>query len=184
MARLNHANLLAHFSHSGVDEMADNTCHFGINNFFADNGLPEGDTTRLYFPADALQMRAILETVFWQPGLRFIYSTRAATPCILDGQGRRFFGEAYRFQPDRDEVIREGRDAYIVAYGEMLYRALHAVEEMKSEGLSVGLINKPVLNVVDEEMLARLGKSPAVLVMENQNVKTTQIGRASCRERV
>ena len=84
MARLNHANVLAHFSHSGVDEMADNTCHFGINNFFADNGLPEGDTTRLYFPADALQMRAILETVFWQPGLRFIYSTRAATPCILD----------------------------------------------------------------------------------------------------
>ena len=123
MARLNHANLLAHFSHSGVDEMADNTCHFGINNFFADNGLPEGDTTRLYFPADALQMRAILETVFWQPGLRFIYSTRAATPCILDGQGRRFFGEAYRFQPDRDEVIREGRDAYVVAYGEMLYRS-------------------------------------------------------------
>lgn len=172
MARLNHANVLAHFSHSGVDEMADNTCHFGINNFFADNGLPEGDTTRLYFPADALQMRAILETVFWQPGLRFIYSTRAATPCILDGQGRRFFGEAYRFQPDRDELIREGRDAYIVAYGEMLCRALHTVEEMKGEGLSVGLINKPVLNVVDEEMLARLGKSPAVLVVESQNVKT------------
>ena len=64
MARLNHANVFAHFSHSGVDEMADNTCHFGINNFFADNGLPEGDTTRLYFPANALQMRAILETVF------------------------------------------------------------------------------------------------------------------------
>jgi len=32
MARLNHANVLCHFSHSGVDEMADNTCHFGINN--------------------------------------------------------------------------------------------------------------------------------------------------------
>ena len=31
MARLNNCNVLSHFSHSGVDEMADNTCHFGIN---------------------------------------------------------------------------------------------------------------------------------------------------------
>jgi transketolase C-terminal domain/subunit len=29
MARLNECNLLCHFSHSGVDEIADNTCHFG-----------------------------------------------------------------------------------------------------------------------------------------------------------
>ena len=172
MARLNQANVLAHFSHSGVDEMADNTCHFGINNFFADNGLAEGDTTRLYFPADALQLRAVLETVFWQAGLRFIYSTRSATPFILKEDGKRFFGEGYQFQPDRDEVIREGADCLVVSYGEMLYRCLHAVEELKSEGLSVGLINKPVLNVVDEEMLSRLGRTTAVLVVESQNQKT------------
>jgi transketolase N-terminal domain/subunit len=39
----------------GVDDMADNTCHFGINNFFSDNGVPENDATRLYFPADSNQ---------------------------------------------------------------------------------------------------------------------------------
>ena len=35
MARLNRSNVFSHFSHSGVDDMADNTCHFGINNMFA-----------------------------------------------------------------------------------------------------------------------------------------------------
>ena len=35
MARLNGANVLAHFSHAGVHWIADNTCHFGIN-IFAD----------------------------------------------------------------------------------------------------------------------------------------------------
>ena len=172
MARLNKANVLAHFSHSGVDDMADNTCHFGINNFFADNGLAEGDSTRLYFPADALQMRAILEAIFWNPGLRFVYSTRSATPFILNERGERFFGEGYRFVPDQDELIREGKDGYIVSYGEMLYRALHAVEELQADGISLGLVNKPVLNVADENMLARLGASPAVLVVESQNMKT------------
>ena len=38
MARLNFSNVLAHFSHSGVDDMGDNTCHFGINSMYADGG--------------------------------------------------------------------------------------------------------------------------------------------------
>ena len=60
MARLNQANVLAHFSHSGCDDMADNTCHFGLNNLFADGGLSNqgADTTRLYFPADQHQFSA------------------------------------------------------------------------------------------------------------------------------
>lgn len=172
MARLNQANVLAHFSHSGVDDMADNTCHFGINNFFADNGLAEHDRTRLYFPADALQLEAILRTVFHDPGLRFIYSTRSGTPYILDEQDGKHFGAGYTFIADRDEIIREGNDGYIVSYGEMLYRCLHVVELLREEGLRIGLINKPVLNVADEVMLATLGTSPMVLVVETQNMKT------------
>lgn len=172
MARLNQANVLAHFSHSGVDDMADNTCHFGINNFFADNGLAEHDQTRLYFPADALQLRAILNKVFYNPGLRFIYSTRSATPYILDEQGQPLYGESYTFAPDKDDMVREGKDGYIVSYGEMLYRCLDVVENFRQEGLHLGLINKPVLNVVDEGMLAVLGAAPLVLVVESQNSKT------------
>ena len=172
MARLNQANVLAHFSHSGVDDMADNTCHFGINNFFADNGLAEHDRTRLYFPADTLQLKAILTTVFHDPGLRFVFSTRSGTPFILNEQGDKLYGDGYSFQPDRDEVVREGADGYIVSYGEMLYRCLDVVELLKEQGIQIGLINKPVLNVVDEQMTARLGASPMVLVVETQNSKT------------
>jgi transketolase C-terminal domain/subunit/transketolase N-terminal domain/subunit len=172
MARLNNANVLAHFSHSGVDDMADNTCHFGINNFFADNGLPDNDQTRLYFPADSNQMRAILASVFNDPGLRFIFSTRSATPFILDENGDNFYGENYRFAAGRDEVVREGKDGYIVSYGEMLYRCLDAVERLRKDGIDVGLINKPTLNIIDEKILEKLGESPFVLVVETQNVKS------------
>ena len=172
MARLNRANVLAHFSHSGIDDMADNTCHFGINNFFADNGLAENDTTRLYFPADALQMRAIIETVYHNPGLKFIFSTRSATPLINDDAGALLYRDGYTFLPDKDEIVREGTVGYIVSYGEMLYRCLDVVEKLKAEGIDTGLINKPTLNVIDTEMLAKVGNSPFVLVVETQNTKT------------
>lgn len=172
MARLNQANVLAHFSHSGVDDMADNTCHFGINNFFADNGLAENDVTRLYFPADTLQLRQMIKRVFADPGLRFIFSTRSATPFILDENGGKLYEDGYTFTPGKDEIVRRGTAGFIVSYGEMLYRCLDAVEQLKQEGLDIGLINKPTLNVVDTEMLATLDKSPLVLVVESQNEKT------------
>ena len=172
MARLNHANVLAHFSHAGVDDMADNTCHFGINIFFADNGLPENDATRLYYPADSLQLKAVLAAIFFDKGLRFVFSTRSKTPFILKADGQRFYGEGYAFIPGKDDLIREGSDGYIVAYGEMLYRCLDIVEELKTQGLSIGLVNKTTLNLIDEDMLKIIGPSKAVLTVETQNAKT------------
>jgi len=172
MARLNNSNVLSHFSHSGIDDMADNTCHFGINNFFADNGLDDAYATNLYFPADPLQMKAVVEKIFFDPGLRFVFSTRSKVPTILDTNGNDFFGGDYKFVPGKDEVIREGTDGYIVAFGESLYRALDAVERLKKEGINIGLINKPTLNVIDEETLAKIGKAPLVLVVESFNRKT------------
>jgi transketolase C-terminal domain/subunit len=76
MSRLNLSNVLAHFSHSGVDEMADNTCHFGINSMYADGGVTPGrgdDQTRLYFPADQHQFAACLKRIFPDPGLLHLW---------------------------------------------------------------------------------------------------------------
>jgi transketolase len=172
MARLNYSNLLCHFSHSGIDDMADNTCHFGLNNFFADNGLDDGYETRLYFPADAGQMTACVNAVFDNPGLRFIFSTRSKTPQILDGSGQPMYGAGYSFTPGKDELVREGSAGYIVAVGDAVYRAVDAAERLKQEGIEVGVINKATLNVVDEAMMAKIGKAPFVLTVEAFNRKT------------
>lgn len=174
MARLNQSNVLAHFSHAGCDDMADNTCHFGLNNMFAANGLPdEGrDSTRLYFPADQHQFRACLTRIYGERGLRFIFSTRSGVPDLLTESGERFYRDDYQFVPGRDEVIREGSAGYIVTFGETVYRALDAVIRLRAEGIHVGLINKATLNVYDEAMMKQLAAAPAVLVAESFNVTT------------
>ena len=50
--------------------------------------------------------------------------------------------------------------------------SLDIVEELKTQGISVGLVNKATLNVIDEDMLAKIGKAPFVLVVESYNKKT------------
>ena len=172
MARMNEANLLCHFSHAGIDDIADNTCHYGINIFFADNGLPEGDNTRLYFPADALQMKSIVKSIWGNKGIRYLFSTRSKVPFICNEDGTKLYEDGYAFIPGKDEVIREGSAGYVVTYGEMTYRSLDAVDRARAAGLDVGLINKPTLNVVDETTMIKIGTSPFVLVVEAQNIKT------------
>ena len=135
-----------------VDEMADNTCHFGVNSFFADNGLSDVQSW-LYFPADPLQMVAIVKQVFFERGLRFIFSTRSKVPYILKEDGRtKFFDDDYKFVPGKDETIVEGTAGYVVSFGEMLYRSWDAVLRCRQDGLDVGLINKSTLNIVDEQV--------------------------------
>ena len=178
MARLNRSNVLCHFSHSGVDDMADNSCHFGLNNFFADNGLEDAYTTRLYFPADGEQMEAVVRRVFPDPGLRFVFSTRSKLPRILDTHGRPMFAvsSGYTFVPGKDEIVRDVSNAsmagFVVSFGDALYRALDAVERLRAEGMDVGLMNKPTLNVCDEEALAKIGRTKFVVVVESLSRKT------------
>lgn len=176
MARLNQSNVLAHFSHAGVDDMADNTCHFGINNMFAANGLPDNghDNTRLYFPADQHQFASCVKKIFNDPGLRFIFSNRSAVPDILTEDGKPFFGGDYAFVSGKDDVIRRAPagGGYIVAFGETLYRALDAVIRMGEAGLKVGLINKATLNVNDPATMTLVKDAPFVLVAEGFNVAT------------
>jgi transketolase len=176
MARLNFSNVLAHFSHSGVDDMADNTCHFGINSLYADGGVKPGhsdDTTRLYFPADQHQFAACVRRIFQDPGLRFLFSTRAPVPDILAADGSPLY-RGRPFEPGKDHLVREAGagGGYVVSFGETVYRALDAVIGLQESGAKVGLVNKSTLNVVDPEMMIRLAQAPFVLVAEGWNVKT------------
>ena len=129
--------------------------------------MPEGDHTRLYFPGDQHQMRAVVRRVFGDPGLRFVYSTRSPVPDVLAADGKPMFAGDYRFEPGKDELIREGTAGYVVSYGEMLFRALDAVEQLREQGLDVGLVNKTDAHVIDEAMLTRVGKTPFVLLVES-----------------
>jgi transketolase C-terminal domain/subunit len=171
MGRLNYCNVLCHFSHSGVDDMADNSCHFGLNNFFADNGLDEHEKSSLYFPADAAQLHKVIPAIFWDNGMRFVYTTRSKLPAILDSEGKPFFGEGYTFVKGKDDVLRKGKAGYIVSFGDALYRAMDAVECLKAEGIDVGLINKCCLNDVDEDVMELIGNSGFVMVVEPFNRK-------------
>merc|ERR1719498_250489 len=171
-ARLNNSNVLSHFSHSGVDGMADNTCHFGINPFFCDNGLEGQQASPLYFPAEKFHADKMMEKIFWEPGLRFVFSLRSPVPQLLDESGNPYYTDSYEFVRGKDDVLLEGKDGYIIAFGDALYRANDAAQRLRAQGIDVGLINKSTLNILDEETTTKVGSTGFALVVEPLSSKT------------
>ena len=49
---------------------------------------------------------------------------------------------------------------------------MHPAQQLRAEGIDVGLVAKPTLNVIDEQAIAKVGDSPVVLVVESQNRNT------------
>ncbi|MEM9021686.1 MAG: transketolase C-terminal domain-containing protein, partial [Planctomycetota bacterium] len=156
------------------DDMADNTCHYGVNNLFADGGIEEADHhTMVYFPGDPNQFAACVKRVFHDPGLRFVFSNRSKIPFILKEDGSKFYGDDFVFTPGKDDLVREGDGSgYIVSYGSCLYRSVAAAEELKAQGINVGVVSKATLNKYDAAMMAKLASAKWVLVAEEFNEKT------------
>lgn len=107
----------------------------------------------------------------------FIFFICSKVLILFDSNGKDFFGEDYKFIFGKDEVIWEGIVGYIVSFGDVLYCFFDVLECLRFEGIDVGLINKLIFNVIDEEMLRKVGMVFFVLVVE---VFNRCIGLGSC----
>jgi transketolase len=71
------------------------------------------------------------------------------------------------FEIGKAEVIAEGTDVTILTYGLLFEQALVAVDILKEQGLSVGLVNMRSLKPVDEQAILNAAKSNLVVTLED-----------------
>jgi transketolase len=70
------------------------------------------------------------------------------------------------------EIVAEGADVTILTYGLLFEQALIAIEMLKNEGLSVGLINMRSLKPVDEEAILNAAAQSKLLVTLEDHFQT------------
>jgi transketolase len=71
------------------------------------------------------------------------------------------------FEWGKAEVIAEGADVTVLTYGLLFEQALEAVNILKEEGLSVGLVNMRSLKPVDEQAILNAAKSNLLVTVED-----------------
>jgi len=81
-------------------------------------------------------------------------------------------------EPGRAEVLREGRDAVIVAYGSMVAPAWEAARMLAQAGLSVGVVNARFAKPLDVDRLRSVAASTPVVFTVEEHVLAGGFGSA------
>ena len=117
---------------------------------------------KLMAPKDGRELKRMLKLALEGGGPTCIRYPRANVPDEeLDLPSRPFsWGKA--------EVLREGQDGAIIAYGAMVYPAFRAAELLSSEGIEVSVINARFAKPLDNKLLLETVKThPVVLTIED-----------------
>jgi transketolase len=147
-------------SHPGLDVGPDGGSAQALEDMAAFRAIP-GMT--VISPADptetALATRAILE--FDGP----VYMRTGRSPA------KRLFGNDYRFEIGKGQIIRDGADVTIVACGVEVARALEAAEMLAAEGIGARVVNMATIKPIDTALLKRCAEETgAIVTAEDHNI--------------
>lgn len=116
-------------------------------------------------PCDALEIEQAVPAIAAQPGPVYMRLLRGQVPLVLDEYG-------YQFELGKAKLLRDGRDALIVASGFMTMRALQAVERLRADSVDVAVLHVPTIKPLDEETIVREASRSGRLVIVAENHST------------
>lgn len=117
-------------------------------------------------PKDENEMRHMLKTAIYHPGPAAMRYPRGA------GLGVPLDPEIKSLEIGKAELLKDGTDLAIFAYGHMVRPCTEAMEMLEKEGISVALINARFAKPIDYEMVLKYAQSTGCLVtVEEHSLK-------------
>jgi 1-deoxy-D-xylulose-5-phosphate synthase len=119
----------------------------------------------LMAPKDAPELREMLRFAATEPGVFALRYPRDEVPPAIRG------GKAAPVEMGKAEVLLEGADAGIVAYGASVYPAWCAAKALERQGIAVTVVNGRFAKPVDRDLLVRLHRTlPFLVTVEDHAV--------------
>lgn len=146
---INRTKLRLVLTHCGINVGPDGKTHHCVDYLGLVSNIPD---FYIIIPADANQTD---RAVRWMPsheGNVMLVCGRAKEPIIADDKGNPYFSGDYVFDYGKTDLIREGSDILIFAYGYTLHLSLKVREILKEKNISAGVINVscPLALIYDE----------------------------------
>lgn len=134
---------------------ADGPTHHGLLDIAYLRGYPN---IVLMAPKDEAELRDMMLTAIEHPGPAAIRYPRG------NGVGVDISSSPAKLEIGKAEMLREGKDAVIVAYGSMVQPALKAAEKLASQGIQASVVNARFAKPLDNDLLVRLAVEYSLIV--------------------
>jgi len=123
-------------------------------------------------PKDENELRHMLATAVAHPGPAAVRFPRGA------GVGVPLDPELKAIPLGQAELLRDGSDAAVLAFGTLVHPALEAAAELAAEGLSVAVLNARFAKPLDRERIFGLARRCAALVTVEEHSAAGGFGSA------
>ena len=164
MADINHAPVKLFCTHAGLDVGEDGKTHQSIDYISLLSNL---HGVKVIVPADANQADSAVRYAMSVPEAVAVVGGRSKMPILTDA-----CGEPLDFCYGKAEWLRQGEDGVILTYGNMAHRAVRVADELKEEGIGVGVLNCSTPCELDADAVALAAKTGLVVTYEDHNLKT------------
>ena len=116
----------------------------------------------IYLPADGAQAVAMTRYLARSSEPAYVRMGRGAVPQVYEDDAP--------FIPGRANCLRKGRDAAIIACGEMVFPSLEAAKLLQEEGVEASVYDMHTLRPLDEEAICEAADTGYVVTVEEHSV--------------
>ncbi len=162
-----HLNVKICASHAGITVGEDGATHQCLEDIALMRSIPDMTVVN---PADVVEARQAVLSAMQTDGPFYIRFGRAAVDVI--------YNEDYKFELGKGVVLRDGKDASIIATGIMVSAALDAAKLLESDGISVRVINIHTIKPLDTQIVLEAARDTGAIVTAEEHSIIGGLGSA------
>lgn len=147
-------------AYGGMSDAYDGATHHAVEDVAIMRAIP---TFVVYVASDEVQTEWLIQHALDTKEPAYIRLSRDVMPTLYQP------GES--FEAGKGKVIRDGKDATIIACGLMCGKALEAAEALAKEGIDCRVVDMFTVKPIDEELVARCAaETKAIVTAEEHSV--------------
>jgi len=147
-------------AYGGISDAYDGPSHHALEDIAIMRTLPN---FQVFVASDEYQTDWLVKHAIDVEGPMYIRLSRDSTPTV--------YTPDTKFEVGKGKVIREGKDATIIACGVMVGQAVAAAEELAKKGIEVRVVDMFCIKPIDSEIiLESAAKTGAIVTAEEHNI--------------
>ena len=157
-------------THAGITVGEDGASHQSVEDISLMRSIPN---MTVISPSDAVETEAAIRAVAEMKGPYYVRLGRLAVPVINDNP-------EYNFAIGKGVIMREGKDATIIATGIMVDAALEAYNLLVEKGIKVRVVNIHTIKPIDTDILVNAARQTGVIITAEEHSIIGGLGSAVC----
>lgn len=163
----NNTNVKVICSHAGLTVGPDGASAQCLEDFALMRVLPN---MKVVCPVDTIEAKKATRLCVSERGPIYVRTSRAPFPVLTKDDDTFEIGKA--------NVLRDGKDATIIACGLMVSEGLKAAEVLKGEGIEVKVVNMHTIKPIDRDCVIESAKATGAIVTAEEHQIAGGLGSA------